>query len=96
MSRSNCRFKRLKVLFLHWRNQLLGSSNIFIDIPRLFGYLRDMKKYSKIKGSEPIKLINIYPCLHDKINISSFDIHYFYQDIWAFKKIYESNIRISY
>lgn len=90
MSRSNCRLKRLEVLFLYWRNRLLGFSNIFTDIPRLFGYLKDMKKYSKMKGSEPIKLINIYPCLHDKTNISSFDIHYFYQDIWAFKKIYES------
>jgi len=53
-------------------------------------YLRDWKKYSKIRGAEQIKFINTFPCIHDKTATSSFDKHYFFQDIWAFKKIYES------
>ena len=43
-----------------------------------------------MEHAEPIKLINTIPCLHDKKSTTGFDSHYFYQDIWAFKKIFES------
>jgi SAM-dependent methyltransferase len=50
-------------------------------------YIKTLYKYSKV---EPIKFIDLYPCVLDKTKTSSFDSHYFYQDIWAFKKIYIS------
>lgn len=43
-----------------------------------------------MEGVEPIKSINTYPCLYDKNPTTTFDIHYFYQDIWSFRKNYES------
>jgi hypothetical protein len=39
-------------------------------------------------GAEPIKLFDTYPCLFDKTSKSNVDSHYFYQDLWAFKKIH--------
>jgi SAM-dependent methyltransferase len=59
-------------------------------IPRYLEFFKDWVKYSKSKGAETIKLINTYPCIHEKTQTTNFDIHYFYQDIWAFKRIYES------
>ena len=53
------------------------------------GYLRDLFNYSRIADAEPIKLVNTYPCLFDKTSKSSVDSHYFYQGLWAFKKIYQ-------
>lgn len=35
----------------------------------------------------PKKLINTYPILYEKSSGTPFDAHYFYQNIWAFKKI---------
>lgn len=43
-----------------------------------------------MKGSEKIRLVDTYPCLHDKTKKTSFDSHYFYQDIWCAKKIFSS------
>ncbi|OGE42676.1 hypothetical protein A3B45_00365 [Candidatus Daviesbacteria bacterium RIFCSPLOWO2_01_FULL_39_12] len=34
--------------------------------------------------------MNTYPILYEKSSGTPFDVHYFYQDIWAFKKIYKN------
>jgi hypothetical protein len=38
-------------------------------------------------GAEPVELRDTYPCLFDRTTKTSVDSHYFYQHIWAFKKI---------
>lgn len=45
-----------------------------------------------LKGAEPIHLLDTYPCFYEKTKTTKFDLHYFYQDIWATKKIYENKI----
>jgi hypothetical protein len=64
-----------------------------LGVPRYLGFLRDLMTYAKLNGAEQIKLGDTYPCIHDKTQTTAFDVHYFYQDIWAFKKILESNVR---
>ena len=59
---------------------------------RYIGFFKDWVKYRKIPNAEPIKVKNIYPCIHDKTLSTPFDSHYFYQDIWAFRKIFESKV----
>jgi SAM-dependent methyltransferase len=60
--------------------------------PRYSGFFRDLTKYSKLNGAERIEIRNTFPCIHDKAQTTSFDSHYFYQDIWAFNKIHESKV----
>ena len=57
------------------------------------GFIRDILYYSRLKGSEKMELSNIYPVLSDKLPSTPYDSHYFYQDIWAAKKIYESKTK---
>jgi len=57
--------------------------------PKYVCFVKDLIRYSKLNGAEKIAAANTYPCLHDKTQTTSFDAHYFYQDIWAFKKIYD-------
>ena len=64
-----------------------------LGIPRYLGFLRDLIAYPKLNGAEQLKIGNTYPCIHDKTQTTTFDAHYFYQDIWAFKKIHESKVR---
>ena len=45
-----------------------------------------------MEGAEKIKIKDIYPAIHDRTKTTSFDSHYFYQDIWAFKKILKSQV----
>jgi hypothetical protein len=56
------------------------------------GYLRDLIAYPKLGGAEHIKLSDTFPCINDKTQTTTFDAQYFYQDIWAFKKIQESRV----
>jgi len=61
-------------------------------IPGYTWFIKDLIGYSKTKGRERISLLDISPCIYDKTETSGFDRHYFYQDIWAFQKIYESKV----
>jgi hypothetical protein len=76
-----------------WVQPLFDPIQFGRGVPRYLGFLRDMIAYSKLNGAEQIKLGDTYPCLHDKTQTTTFDAHYFYQDIWAFKKIQESKTR---
>lgn len=60
--------------------------------PRYIEFFRDLHRYSEMSGEIPFGIFrNLHPCLHDKVITTPFDSHYFYQDIWAFKHIKESN-----
>jgi len=56
-----------------------------LEYPR---YIKDMRKYSKMDGAEQIQFAETYPCLFDRTAKTKIDSHYFYQHLWAFKKIY--------
>lgn len=45
-------------------------------------------------GAEKISGKDLFPCLDDRTVTTSFDMHYFYQDIWAFRKILESGTKV--
>ncbi|NVM03617.1 MAG: DUF268 domain-containing protein [Candidatus Helarchaeota archaeon] len=81
---------RFKKFVFRWLSQIIDPSKLKNGIPNYIKYLRDWRKYSRMKGAEPIKLIDTFPHIHDKTKTTSFDKHYFYQDIWAFKRILES------
>lgn len=82
------KFQVLKMVY-RWVSPLIKPFNLVRGIPLYVDFLKDWAEYSKSKGAESIKLIDTYPCIHDKTQTTGFDSHYFYQDIWAFKKIYE-------
>jgi SAM-dependent methyltransferase len=63
-----------------------------LGIPRYFSFFRDLIAYPQLSGAEQIKLGDTYPCIHDKTQTTAFDRHYFYQDVWAFKKIQGSRV----
>jgi len=72
----------------------LLSPLIFIKPGSLFGYVRffrDLKEYKGRNGSDnQTNVLDWYPCLHDRTATHHIDSHYFYQDIWAFKKVQHS------
>ena len=59
----------------------------FKGIIGYFWYLSDLVKF-KIKDPKvKIKLIDLYPQLHDKTSKTDFDAHYFYQQLWLFENV---------
>lgn len=66
-------------------------TKILSGLTKYPGYLKDLFTYRKMEGAEFIKLSDTYPCLFDKTSTTGVDSHYFYQDLWAFKKILQHN-----
>lgn len=82
--------KNISHLFHRWILQIANPFHAVKVIRNYFWYLRDLKQYSKMEGAERINFIDTLPCLHNKTSTTRFDKHYFYQDIWALKRIRES------
>ncbi len=70
-----------------WKRPLIRTK-IISGLSKYPRYIIDCWKYSKMEGAESIKLVDTYPCLFDKTSKTGVDSHYFYQDLWAFRKIY--------
>jgi len=58
-----------------------------------FPFLLEMYRYKRMPGAEALSWRNMYPCIGEKTATTSFDTHYFYQDIWAFRKIRDSGVQ---
>lgn len=82
--------KNAAYLVYRWIRPFMDPIEFVMAFPRYIGYFRDMAVYSRMEGAERIRLIDTFPLLHEKTATSRFDSHYFYQDIWAFRKVLES------
>jgi len=85
--------KKFKYFIYKLISPFFNPFELLNSFPGYARFIKDLIKYSKIEGSESIHLLDIYPCLHDRTKTTSFDAHYFYQDIWALKRIYESKVK---
>lgn len=92
MRKFNNKVKDYAYLIYRWVNPLVDPLKLIQAIPRYIGFLKDWVKYSKLNSAEKIKILDTYPCIHDKTQTTDFDSHYFYQGIWAFRKIYDSKV----
>lgn len=63
------------------------------NIPKYISYFSALRQYKSMNGAEDISAHDLYPVLDEKTSTTSFDTHYFYQDIWAFRKIFESGAK---
>jgi hypothetical protein len=93
MRKYNNKLEDIGYLIYRWISQIVDPVQAVRGIPNYLFYCRDWIKYSNSKGSEQIKIIDTYPCIHDRTTTTNFDRHYFQQDIWAFKKIYKSMVK---
>jgi hypothetical protein len=88
---SRLMYSRARTTALYrWTSPLFDPFKLIAAIPGYIGFFRDWIRYSQLPGAELIRIPDTYPCIHDKTQTTGFDAHYFYQDVWAFKMIYEA------
>jgi len=63
------------------------------NIPKLINFFNSYKEYKQLTNSEELKISDFYPCLNDDTPTTPFDAHYFYQGVWALRKIKESGVK---
>lgn len=77
-----------------WVQPIFDPIKIISSIWKYPGFLKDLIIYSRLSGAEKISLLDVQPCLMEKTKTTKFDTHYFYQDIWAARKIIESKTKL--
>jgi hypothetical protein len=63
------------------------------NIPKYISFFSELRQYKRMEGAEAIPMRDLYPILNERTSTTAFDTHYFYQDIWAFRKILESGAK---
>jgi SAM-dependent methyltransferase len=79
-------------LLYRWVKPLIDPIRAARSVPGYVRYMRDWLRYGRLEGAEPRAIIDTAPQLGDDTSLTPFDRHYFYQDIWAFRKIKESGV----
>ena len=71
-----------------WLTPVLDLSYVLRGLKGFAWYFRDRARYRKMGGEAPLALAN--PQIHDKVDKSPFDAHYFYLDNWALRRVKET------
>ena len=64
-----------------------------LNFLRLIKFYGSYIKYRRLSNASKLRTLDLYPCLNDDTPASFFDVHYFYQGVWAFKLIKKSGIK---
>ncbi len=63
------------------------------NISKLEEFYKSFKNYRNLANAEKLKIHDFYLRVNDNTLTTSFDPHYFYQGVWAFRKIKESRVK---
>lgn len=57
-------------------------------------FLADYWRYSQLPGAEPLPLLDLQPCLHERTPLHEIDAHYYYVNPWAARRIVAASPRV--
>lgn len=77
-------------LLYRWVKPVIDPVAAARSIPSYLRYGRDWFRYGRMEGAEKRRIIDSAPVMGESTSTTPFDRHYFYQDIWAARKIRES------
>lgn len=80
------------MLFTKWIAPVFDLERIRMGLREYPRYLRLWNQYAKLPEAEKLLLRDSFPCLHDRTSVTQIDPHYFYQNIWAMKRIKFSGV----
>lgn len=72
-----------------WIAPLFNVSQAMAGVREYRYFIKSWRQYSDMKGAEHLSLEDAYPCLYDRTHATQIDAHYFYQNIWAMRRIKE-------
>lgn len=73
-----------------WVDPIISIRRLKQSVPLYVRYYEDWQNYLALPGAEPLHLKDAYPQLLDRTTTTSYDDHYFYQAVWATRKILEN------
>lgn len=79
----------LQMLRLTWRclSQLADPRAVIEGTYAIPWFIQAWRRYTQVPTAEKIKLVDLYPQLHDHTALHEIDPHYFYLNGWAVRRI---------
>src|SRR5688500_14383811 len=68
---------------------ILDIRRLLLALPGYVRFARDLREYRRLPGAERLRIRDLSPQLHDRRPTTSYDPHYFFQDVWAASRIAE-------
>ena len=75
------------LMLRRWFSSFFDPVSIFRSFAAFPGYVAAWRRYARVPGAEQIRLLDAYPCLHDRTRHSGIDSHYFYANGWTMRRI---------
>jgi len=85
------RWAKLRSFVHGWVRPLIDVRQV-LSVWKYGRFLKDWYTYAHLESAESIHFFDTQPCLHDRTKYTGLDRQYFFQDTWAFRKIYESRV----
>lgn len=79
----------MKELIRHWIDVVVDLRRV-ISLGYLPRYAQDWIAFRRQSGSWSVKAADSYPCLTDRLPVTPFDPHYFYQGNWLARRLAEA------
>jgi len=79
--------KNTAYLAYRWISPIFDPIRFFHAVKGYFWYTRDYFKFRSMGTDMPLRFRDSYPILTDKMSTTPFDSHYFYQNVWATRRI---------
>ncbi len=79
----------LKLFVINFR--ILRNEHGFISkVRKLVAFYNDLRQYEQTNPNFALSFKDLYPCIHDKTELTPVGAVYFYQDSWCASKIFET------
>lgn len=78
------------VALKRWLLPIFDPSSLATGLKGYFWFARDWRRYKRMPGAEKLSWREAYPIVHDKVEKSPYDAHYFFQDNWAIRRVLEN------
>lgn len=69
---------------------LRNEHGFFQKVRLLWVYASDARKYRNLNPNFAYKLVDAYPCIYDKTEVTPVGAVYFYQDSWCAQKVFQT------
>ena len=80
------------MMIKRWLSPIIDFQKAIIGLREYLWFFKSWYRYSRMPGAEKISWRDAYPCLYDRTGITGIDPHYFYQGVWAMRRIIESGV----
>ncbi|MBN1866974.1 DUF268 domain-containing protein [Candidatus Sumerlaeota bacterium] len=80
-------WRAARTTWRRWRATLFRAPSVLAWPVQILRYAIDWRRYRRLPGTQVPRLRDSHPCLFERSSTTPVDSHYFYQGLWALRRI---------